>query len=471
MRLRLAISKIDNRKGFIVSVARLCLAATMAAFCVVCYARWASVQLPDQGDRVCVAAEGGHVYLESDATLGKKIPVAVPGFAAAPGFEGMGEGLAEIVVQDLDFTGQFSVLDPRRFPSGFAGLTSDASQINFEDWRQTRIEFLVYAYVTHVANDMVAECRLFDVLTMEQVVGKRLVSDQKWARAAAHEYADEIVRYLTGEPGVATSQICFSAGETGNKEIYIADYDGANAHKATNHGSISISPAFSPDGRKIAYLSYKDRYPFLYVLDLKTGASQALSRQVGLNAAPAWSPDGRSLAIILSKDGNPEVYLINADGTGLRRLTNERAVDSSPVFSPDGSQIAFVSERAGTPQVFVMDTSGGNVRRLSYQGGKSYDPAWSPDGKSIAYVVDKEGEGFEIYVLGVESGSWRRLTNSPGSNESPSWAPNSRHVVFASSRGAGWKLWMLNVATSEERPVPHLSSMNCQGPSWGPRLQ
>jgi len=223
---------------------------------------------------------------------------------------------------------------------------------------------------------VVAEFRLYDVLVSQQIVGKRLRTQSKWTRLLAHQFADESVRFLTGVAGVASSEITFSGKSGKAKEIFIADYDGGAVTQVTHHGSISIKPKFSPDGTKIAYLSYKDRYPFLYIYDRLTGKSVPLSRRVGLNHAPAWAPDGNRLALCLSKDGNTEIYVKNADGTGERRLTRDRGSDTSPVFSPDGRQIAFVSDRAGRAHIYVMNEDGTNVRRLSYQGGSSYDPAW-----------------------------------------------------------------------------------------------
>src|SRR5690606_25459612 len=288
-----------------------------------------------------------------------RIPIAVPAFAAAAGSESLAAEMTGAVRYDLDFTGEFILIPENRFPAGFTGLTSDATQIAFNAWRSTGTQFLAYAYITQEGGNVVAECRLFDVNTGDQVMGTRLSSPVKWARDVAHQYSDEILRFLTGEPGIARTEIVFSGGSSGQKEIYVADYDGARLTQVTKHGSISIKPKFSPDGSKIAYLSYKDRYPFLYVYDRNTGVSAPLSKNVGLNASPAWAPDGRRLALVLSKDGNTEIYIKNADGSGEQRLTHNSFGDTSPCFSPDGSKIAFVSDRLGSPQIFVMSSNGG----------------------------------------------------------------------------------------------------------------
>jgi len=408
------------------------------------------------------------VRLQSNYVVDAKIPIAVPVFGGTPGTEALAKEMTEVMRFDLLFTGLFDLLPPDRFPASFTGFTEDATRVDFGAWRATKVEHLVYAYITLDGNNVTAQCRLFDTLTGTQVIGQLLTTERAFPRLIAHRFTEEIVRCLDGVPGIASSEVCFSAGVSGKKEIYVSDYDGAHVTQVTRHGSISIKPKFSPDGTRIAYLSYKDRYPFLYIFDRRTGKSTPLSKNVGLNAAPAWAPDGNRLALVLSKDGNTEVYLKDVSGSGSKRLTNHRASDTSPTFSPDGQQIAFVSDRIGRPQIFAMDVNGGNVRRLSYQGGSAYDPAWSPDGKSIACVTERSGEGLEIYVMGADGGNARRLTDSRGGNESPSWSPDSRHVVFGSTRSGKSELWAVTIETGQEF---RLSSMepSCQGPYWGPR--
>ncbi|MDZ4858288.1 MAG: Tol-Pal system beta propeller repeat protein TolB [Candidatus Hydrogenedentes bacterium] len=427
---------------------------------------FAVVALAAQGFAQAPGTAEEGVRLESRGRTDSRVGVAVPTFAAMPGQDALASQLTEVMRYDLDFTGLIRLLRPEEFPSSFTGLTSDATQLEFSGWQAARTQYIVHVYVTVEGGNVVLECRLFDVATGQQVVGKRLTGEQAWARQVVHRFSDEIVKYLDGEPGVATSSYCFSGGATGKKEIYIADYDGANMKQLSQHNSISILPTFSPDGTKIAYVSFKDRYQFLYMFELATGKSSALSKEVGMNSAPAWAPDGSRLAMVLSKDANSEIYLVNADGTSKSRLTNDGGTDTSPCFSPDGKQIAFVSDRGGSPQVHVMDTSGGSVRRLSLQGGKSYDPEWSPDGKQIAYVVEQGG--FEVYVMDSDGGNPRALTASGGSNESPTWSADSRYVVYTSTREGKPQLWTANVATGQNRKVPGIG-VSAQGPDWGPR--
>ena len=417
------------------------------------------------------AAAQRPIELEVGRTPDRKIPIAVPQFVTASEEESLGRELTEAMRYDLDFSGHFDVLAESAFPSSFNGFTSDATQINFEAWRRTPAEYLVYARITTSGGELVAECRLFDVYEGFQVVGKRLSVDSRdWARQLAHRFADEIVLYLTGELGVATSMIAFTVLDGGNKEIYTADYDGHNLRRVTQHDSISIRPKLSPNGRRIAYVSYKDRYQHLYILNLDSGESAPLSRQVGLNAAPAWAPNGERLAIVLGIEGHANIYTINADGTDRRQLTHDRLLDTSPTWSPDGERIAFVSERQGNPQVFVMNRDGSNVRRVSFAGGSAYDPSWSPNGRKLVFTVARRGEGYQLNVVDLENGHTRQLTRTGrGMNESPSWAPDSRHVIFASDRGGSSQLWTVNLDTGEERRVPNMGNRVAEGPYWGPR--
>ena len=399
----------------------------------------------------------------------RKIRIAIPDFVSPPELQPAAKEMADAIAYDLDFTGVFAVLPRTQFPATFHGLPQEVNQLDFEMWRATRCDYLIYASVTQQGNALVAECRVFYIPDGSQLVGQRFQAQKDIPRLVGHRFSEEIVRYTKGTPGIATSRICFSAiTSKSTKEIFIADYDGRNARQVTKHNSISIKPKMSPDGRKIAYLSYKDRYPFLYIFNLDTGQSTPLSKHVGLNSSPAWSPDGGSIALTLSKDGNTEIYIKNADGSGGRRITHDKASDTSPSFDPTGTQIAFVSERGGNPQIYIMNVDGSNVRRVSYQGGKSYDPAWSPDGRMLAYVVEKPGDGFEIYAMNLQTGDSYRLTNSSGTNESPSWSADSRHIIFSSTR-AGKGLYAVNIQPPYEEHRIGSGSMACEGPSWGPR--
>jgi TolB protein len=440
-------------------VRTLFVTACMLAGCL-----YAVAQAPGEGGitQSPSGAVGGNIVTGGGDL---RTPIAVPYFAAGPGAQALAKEMAEVVANDLDFTGMFVILPLGKYPAGFAGFPADYTQVDVKSWQTSGADYLVYAYVYTQGGNVVGEFRLIDIAASAQVMGKRLMAGAGQQRLVAHQFSDEVLNFVHRLPGMATSRIVFSGGATGKKELYIADYDGANARALTKHGSVSIKPKISPDGTKVVYVSYKDRYPFLYVLDVASGAVTPLSRKPGINIAPNWAPDSKSLVIVLSKDGDTEIYRVNADGSNLKRLTNSRGVDTSPCFSPDGRQIVFVSERGGAPTLYVMNSDGSAPRRLAKTFGKAFDPVWSPDGTKIAYVADYGG--VRIGVMNADGSGARTLTNQ-GNSESPTWAPNSRHIMFYRTGGSQLRVVTVDTADPRDRAVPALK-MPCQGPSWGPR--
>jgi len=410
------------------------------------------------------------VRIDSGLRADMRITIAVPPFVAVtPEHRALAEEMAQVVADDLAFSGLFILLPPSMYPPGFVGMERDVQHINLSAWRATKAENLVYGVVFQEGSQLVAQFRLFDLYSNQQLYGQEVRVERDHYRLAAHRFSEEVLRHTDGVPGIGTTEILF-AGATGDghKEIYVSDYDGSNLRKITSHQSVSIMPEVSPDGNSVVYLSYKDRYCFLYIFDRASGVSRALSKEVGLNSAASWSPDAKRLAMTLSKDGNAEIYLRDPNGDNATRITNNREGDTSPCFSPDGRRIAFVSDRGGRPQIYAMNVDGSEQTRLSFHGGSAYDPAWSPDGKSIAFVSVKPGEGFEIYTMGADGSNPMRMTDSSGVNESPSWSPDSRHLVYSSTRGGRPELWTFTIGTGEERRISRLS-IGAEGPTWGPR--
>jgi TolB protein len=416
------------------------------------------------------AQQQGAIHIGSTVEADRRISIAVPPFAFAdPQSQPIASEMAKTIADDLEFSGLFTILPPASYPAGFTVLDADIGNINLPLWRAAQAENLVYGYIYQEGGQLVAQFRLFDLYSSNQLYGQEIRVDRDHYRLAAHRFSEEAIRQIDGTPGIGTTEIFFSGIAGPNqKEIYVADYDGANIRKLTNHQSLSIMPDIAPDGSSLAYLSYKERYGFLYVFDRASGASKALSKEVGLNSAASWTPDGQKLAMTLSKDGNTEIYLKDKNGGSAVRITNNRDGDTSPCFSPDGSRMVFISDRAGRPQVYVMNADGSGQQRLSFQGGASYDPVWSPDGKMIAFVSSSSGEGFEIYIMGADGTNPSRLTNSNGVNEAPSWSPDSRHIMFSSTRNGASELWTVTLSTLTERRVARIT-MSAEGPDWGPR--
>ncbi len=267
-------------------------------------------------------------------------------------------------------------------------------------------------------------------------------------RAAAHQFADDIVLALTRQRGIAGGRIAFIGTRTGHKEVYVCDTDGANLSQLTNDANLSVGPALSPDGRRLAYTGYKSGYPDVYVINIATGNRDRVVKFPGTNTGASFSPDGGRLALSCSKDGNPELYTVSlGGGGGAQRLTHTPGVESSPTWSPDGGEIIYVSDAGGQPQLYRIGADGGSGRRLATGFGYCTEPNWSPDGKRVAFNV-REGGGFAVAVLDLDGGGGARVVASADA-ERPAWGADSRHLVFSS----GDALYLLDVPTGKRTRV------------------
>ncbi len=246
-------------------------------------------------------------------------------------------------------------------------------------------------------------------------------------REVAHQFADDIVETITGNPGIATTKIAFVGTASGPKEIYFADYDGASARRLTSDRSISVAPSLGPGARQLAYTGYHEGYPDVYVIEVASGARQRVVKAPGTNSGAAISPEGGKMALTMSKDGNPEIYLTGLRGGMARRLTRTRGVESSPTWSPDGSELIYSSDQGGSPQLYRIGAGGGGARMLATGFAYCTDPSWSPDGKKVAFTV-RSGGGFSVAVLELGGGAARVVA----SGQNPVWGRNSRHLIYSS---------------------------------------
>jgi TolB protein len=276
-------------------------------------------------------------------------------------------------------------------------------------------------------------------------------------RRAVHQFTNDLVETLTGQKGIALSEVAFVADRTGHKEIYTCDYDGARTLQLTHDGAISVSPALAPDARRLAYTGYQSGYADIYLVDLTTGARNRIIKFPGTNSGAAFSPDGSRIACTMSKDGNPEIYVTGVSGDVPRRLTRGRGVESSPTWSPNGSEIIYSSDEKGGPQLYRIPSEGGTGRLLSTGFGYNTQPNWSADGRKVVFNV-RSGGGFQVAILDFDSGSTRVVVADGGN---PVWGPDSRHLIF--SRGTG--LYLFDTVTGREtRLVSDLGQIS--EPTW-----
>ncbi len=395
------------------------------------------------------------------------LPVAVVPFGwTAPG--AAPEDLAAIIGADLTRSGRFRVLDR----SDMLSRPQFGTEPDFRDWRVLGMEDLVVGQLEpQGAGGYLARFQLFDVFRGQQIIGYSLPTGARDLRSAAHRIADMIYKALTGDPGAFDTRIAYVTsirGPDGKDEVTleVADADGYNPQPIVSSGEPLMSPAWSPDGKRLAYVSFEQRRPAIYVQEVLSGGRRRVSAFPGINGAPAWSPDGRRLALTLSKDGNPDIYVMDLATGQVRPLTTQHyAIDTEPSWSPDGRWIAFTSDRGGGPQIYEIPVDGGAVRRLTFEGNYNATPRFSPDGKSLA-LVTRVGGNFRIGLLDLKSGSLRVLTNG-SLDESPSFAPNGSMIIYATKVGGQGELAEVSVdGRVHERLTQRAGDV--REPSWSP---
>ncbi|MBU3621164.1 Tol-Pal system beta propeller repeat protein TolB [Polynucleobacter sp. CS-Odin-A6] len=371
--------------------------------------------------------------------------------------------ISDIIRQDLARSGYF-----KNTENGNAS-ESDEGTPNYKSWAARGADALVVGSVVQTGpSQFEIHYKLFDVRKSISLGGLNLNSSADNLRAVSHKIADDIIFKLLGERGIFSTRLSYVIKEGKRYRLVISDADGQNIRNAMNSGEPIISPSWSPDGKKVAYVSFEDRKPVIYVHELATGRRTSLSNQKGNNSAPAWSPDGKKLAVSLSKDGNTQIYSVNADGGGLKRLTQGRTIDTEPQYSADGRYIYFTSDRGGNPQIYRMSAEGEqaeSAKRITFKQGFVTSPRISPDGKYLAYIANIGGT-FRLYILNLATGDSQALTDG-SSDESPSFAANGRYVLYSTKVGGRRVLAAVSIDGSSKQ-VLSIPGSDVRQPSWGP---
>ncbi len=393
------------------------------------------------------------------------LPIAIVPFgsAAAP----PQEDIAAIIAADLQRSGRFNPM-----PSAdMLEKPSDVAQVNFQNWRVLGMDNLVIGNVRgDGSSGYDVDFQLLDVFQGKGLMGYTIHAGPTEMRRVAHHIADLIYEKLTGEKGAFNTRIAYITATRGQPPSYalmIADSDGYNPQTILRSNQPIMSPAWSPDGRRLAYVSFEKRRSEVYIQDVLSGAREAVASYPGINGAPAWSPDGRYLALTLSRGGNPDVYVMSLSTKLLTRLTDNPAIDTEPTWAPDGNTVYFTSDRGGKPQIYRVSASGGGATRVTFDGDYNARPELSPDGKKLA-MVHRAGSGFNIAVLDLQTNQLKVLSNGVN-DESPSFAPNGSMILYSSSSGNRGVLKAVSVDGSVKQTLVATEG-DVREPAWSPLL-
>jgi TolB protein len=370
-----------------------------------------------------------------------------------------GQVLSAIVRADLERSGAFRGID--------AGTVIDEqAQPAMSEWRSRGADALLTGSATRLADGRFdVRYKLWDVVKGTDLGGQSLAVPAADLRLAAHRIADAVYEKLTGERGVFSTRIAYVTRAGKSFTLRITDADGEGGQVALASPEPIISPAWSPDGRELAYVSFETQKAVVWVQDVSSGQRRPVANFKGSNSAPAWSPDGSQIAVTLSRDGISQLYLMGRDGGNVRRVTTSSAIDTEPVFSPDGRSIYFVSDRGGAPQIYRMPAGGGNAERVTFSGGYNISPAISPDGRLLAYIT-RQGGAFRLVAMDLSGGTPQVLSDT-NDDESPSFAPNGRLIIYA-SRAQGRDVLMTTTLDGKIKARLLSSGLDVREPVWGP---
>ncbi len=374
--------------------------------------------------------------------------------------------LAKVIGDDLARSGRFRSMAR----SEMLSMPHRQDEIDFREWQLLGMNTLVIGDISPAeGSGYNLRWSLFDVFTGNKLASNSLRSTERGLRNAAHRIADQIYLSLTGERGVFATRLAYvtsgSRGADSRVTLRVSDADGFNPQTIVDSAEPIMSPAWSPDGQRLAYVSFEKRKPAIFIQELTTGRRERVASYEGINGSPAFSPDGRKLAITLSKDGSPDIYVMDLASKQLTRLTEHYAIDTEPAWSPDGSHIIFTSDRGGRPQIYRISASGGPAQRVTFEGDYNAAASYSPDGRSMV-MVTRAGGQFRIVVTDANGGS-RRLLSRGALDESPSFAPNGSMVIYASQNNDRGVLSVTPIAGGAGQRLSQESG-EVREPAWSP---
>lgn len=419
------------------------------------------------------------VKIDVTEAKSKKSLIAFPSLqfqgnpAQAKSHESMGGEVFRVITNDLTVTSYFQFISAKAFiedPSktSIKPAGTDPNGFKFSSWKQIGAEFLIRGAYSIIGDEFNLEVYVYNVSKETSVLSKKYKGSTKSLRRIAHSAANDFMETLTGTKGAFLSRAVFASDRGGNKfkEIYVMDWDGANVEKITNHKSVALSPAWSPDASKVAYTAFvqraktKTRNADMFIYELASGKRWLTSFQKGINSGSNFDTKSKNIYLTISQSGSPDIYKITPDGEEVARLTNgpRGAMNVEPAVSPDGRKIAFSSDRSGNPMVYVMDADGSNVKRITFAGKYNATPSWSPDGKRLTFAGWSD-DHFDIFTVNADGTDMVRITSSKkpngkwANNETPVYSADGRWLMYTSNRTGNYQIYISNLDGSEERRI------------------
>jgi TolB protein len=425
-----------------------------------------------------LASAQTRVYIDVDQAGGDRLPLAMPQWLGEAKAPQLASRIQAVLRQDLNHSGLFRVLEPATYIDTFP---QSLDTLRYQNWTAIGAVGVIAGQISpgSDASQVVIELVLHDVLQQQsRLVGKEYRLSRSRYREVAHRFSDVVYQTFTGEPGPFNTQVICVRPRIGGqrnpsgrqgKDIVRMDYDGHDVSVMVADGMLNLQPSVSPDGRSLAYTSYRDGFPNLYIRQMASGKEQRLTSGPGLALPGAWSRDSQYLLLSQTQNGNSNIFLYHMRSRRLQRLTTYWGIDVSPSFAPDGQRFVFTSDRSGTPQLYIADLRGGSPVRLTYNGSYNTSPVWSPTADIIAFVGRSETDSLDIYTIGADGQGLRRLTDADGSYEAPTWSPNGRFLMYIGQRGDTWLRYMMR-RDGQGKQLFDSDEAVCLAPQWIARV-